>query len=125
MRTLKMSGTDWTPNGNWVAAIGWSKRRWLEAFQSITKLSQHEGLQEEGAGENHGIPRELRLRLEMLVLTLENIESQRQCLESDENKHLSLKEAEKLFSTVNKAYYYLFQVQSYIQLELLKNSPEP
>ncbi len=53
----------------------------------------------------------------MLLLTLEDIETQKRCLELDDGKFLSLRKVEELFSTMNKAHYYLHEVQKYIHLE--------
>ncbi len=75
-------------------------------------------LQEKCGDKSEGIPPQLRLRVEMLLLILDDIESQRKRLELDESKYLSLRKVEELFSTMNKAHYYLHEVQKYVQLEL-------
>jgi hypothetical protein len=53
----------------------------------------------------------------MLLLSLEDIETQSQRLELDGTKCLPLTKIEELFSTINKAHYYFHEVQKYIHLE--------
>ena len=60
---------------------------------------------------------QLRLRIEMVVLTLEEIETQRQCLELRDCKSLSLSEVREVVGTINKAYHYLHELKIYISQE--------
>jgi hypothetical protein len=63
------------------------------------------------------LPPQLRLRVEMLLLSLEDIETQSQRLELEDAKCLPLTKIKKLFSTINKAHYYFHEVQKHIHLE--------
>jgi hypothetical protein len=63
------------------------------------------------------LPPQLRLRVEMLLLSLEEIETQSQRLELEDAKCMPLMQIEELFSTINKAHYYFHEVQKHIHLE--------
>ena len=60
----------------------------------------------------------------MLFLALEDISTQRQHLDSIDSRYLALKDIEKLFSTLNKTYYYLNEVQKCIHSESLVERSE-
>ena len=61
---------------------------------------------------------QLRLRIEMVVLTLEEIETQRQRLDVRDCNCLSLSEVREVVATINKAYHYLHELEMYIDQEL-------
>jgi hypothetical protein len=64
------------------------------------------------------MPPQLRLRVEMLLLSLADIENQSQRLDFDDTKCLPLTKIEELFPSLNKAHYYLHEVETHIHLEL-------
>jgi hypothetical protein len=57
----------------------------------------------------------MRLHLELLVLALEDIDTQRQNLQSDQHKYISMKDLLKVQEAMNKARYYLQQLAALIQ----------
>jgi hypothetical protein len=66
-------------------------------------------LNEDWEEDRQKIPTQIRLRIELLVLALEDLETERERLQGN---FISLKHLEKIFDAMNKARYYLHVLES-------------
>jgi hypothetical protein len=72
-------------------------------------------LNEHSCDEERQFPAQIRLRMELLVMTLEDMETQRQRLQTERSKFLTVNQLEKMVDAMNKARYYLQDLEKCIK----------